>query len=281
MATEISDAKNDPPPAWRPAISVLLPHPPIAVPAVGGERGARCGATTSACRQLAKRLVDRSPRRLVLVSPHTPRDRRAFGLVGGDRLHGDLARFGAPEAAVELPNDRQGGEALIRAAAGDGMKIQLLPPQPLDHGAVVPLYFLAEAGWRGPTLVLALPWRHTPDDGRRFGGLLARALGELGDRAALVASGDMSHRCLPDAPAGFHPRAVEFDRQLTRLVAGGDFAAIAEIDPELRELAAEDTSESTRIVTAAHDFDARGAEVLSYEHPFGVGYLVAVFFDGG
>ena len=117
------------------------------------------------------------------------------------------------------------------------------------------------------------------------------ALAELGEPAALVASGDMSHRVLPDALAGFHPRAVEFDHQLTELIRRGDLAAIAGIDPELRELAAEDAADTSILVAATLEAAnleaanledrARNAEVLSYEPPFGVGYLVAVFDGGG
>ena len=288
MATPIDHSEIDSAVSWRPAISVLLPHPPIAVPAVSGDRGFRCQQTTEACRQVAKKIVDLAPERLILISPHTPRDRRAFGLVGGDRLFGDLGRFGAPATGFDLPGDPELATSLEHTlsthrhsdGANDAPELRRLPSQALDHGAVVPLFFLAEAGWTGATTVIALPWQHSAAVGRRFGRRLAQALAAIDGEAVLVASGDMSHRCLPDAPAGFHPRAAEFDRELTRLVAAGEFAAIAQIDPELRELAAEDTSETALIVTAAHDFDSHGAEVISYEHPFGVGYLVAVFYDG-
>ena len=84
----------------------------------------------------------------------------------------------------------------------------------------------------------------------------------------------------PDAPAGYHPRAVEFDRALTDLVAAGRLDAIGDIDPELRELAAEDAADSSQLAAAAIGYRPHGAEVISYEHPFGVGYLVAVFHDG-
>jgi hypothetical protein len=74
---------------------------------------------------------------------------------------------------------------------------------------------------------------------------------------------------------------VEFDRELTRLVAGGRLREISAIDSELREVAAEDAADTSIIAAAAIGFRPHGAEVLSYEHPFGVGYLVAVFHDGG
>lgn len=255
--------------------SALLPHPPIVVPAVGRGREAECRRTLEACREVGRRLVAAAPARLVLVSPHSPRQERAFGVWDGPRLRGDLGDFAAPRATVELPTDPELQDALAYAAAARGVALESIPSGPLDHGAVVPLWFLAEAGWQGPTTVLALPWPGgAPLDA--MGHALAEALGNLGRPAALVASGDMSHRVLPGAPAGFHPRAKDFDEALVELVRAGRLAEAQAIDPVLRELAAEDAVDSLTVVAAAHGFAARGCEVFSYEHPFGVGYMVAV-----
>ena len=265
----------------QPAFCGLLPHPPIILPEVGRERLDGCKSTVDACRDVACRMAAARPDRLFMVSPHSPRQGGAFGLWAGKRLRGDLGRFGAPGAAVDLPNDPEMIEALERAAKREGVATGSISPEPLDHGAVVPLWFLVEAGWDGPTSIASLPWRAAPEAMDAFGRALAEAAAGLDGRAALIASGDMSHCCKPDAPAGYHPRAVEFDRALTDLVAAGRLDAIGAIDPELRELAAEDAADSSQLVAAAIGYRPRGAEVVSYEHPFGVGYLVAVFHDGG
>ncbi len=264
----------------HPAFCGLLPHPPIVVPEVGRERLDGCMSTVDACRDFARRMMATEPDRLFVVSPHSPRQGSAFGVWDGDRLRGDLGRFGAPGSAVDLANDSEMVEALARAAGAQGQATWSIPPEPLDHGAVVPLWFLVEAGWSGPTCLASLPWHATPAAMEAFGRALAAAAASLEGRAALIASGDMSHRCKPDAPAGYHPRAVEFDRALTGLVGDGRLDAIGSIDAELRELAAEDAADSSQIVAAAIGYRPHGEEVLSYEHPFGVGYLVAVFHDG-
>ena len=264
-----------------PAFCGLLPHPPIIVPEVGRGRLDDCRSTVDACRDFARRMADARPDRLFMVSPHSPRRRGAFGLWSGARLAGDLGRFGASGSAVDLPNDPEMVEALERAAASAGLETWSIPTDPLDHGAVVPLWFLVEAGWSGPTCLASLPWRAEPATMETFGRALAGAVAPLSGRAALVASGDMSHRCKPDAPAGYHPRAVEFDRALTGLVRDGRLDAIGAIDGELRGLAAEDAADPSQIVAAAIGYRPRRHEVISYEHPFGVGYLVAVFHDGG
>ncbi len=263
-----------------PAFCGLLPHPPIIVPEVGRARLDDCMSTVDACRDFARRMIATRPDRLFMVSPHSPRRGDAFGVWAGERLSGDLGRFGAAGSAVDLANDAEMIEALRRAAKAQGLATWSIAPEPLDHGAVVPLWFLVEAGWSGPTCLASLPWHAGPSAMEAFGRALAAATAALAGRAALIASGDMSHRCKPDAPAGYHPRAVEFDHALTDLIAAGRLDAIGGIDPELRELAAEDAADSSQIVAAAIDYRPQGAEVLSYEHPFGVGYLVATFHDG-
>ncbi len=265
----------------HPAFCGLLPHPPIIVPEVGRERLDDCRATLDACGDFARRMVAARPERLFMVSPHSPRQHSAFGLWAGERLRGDLGRFGAPRSAVDLPNDPEMGQALSNACESLGLGTWHIPEEPLDHGAVVPLWFLVEAGWQGPTCIASLPWNATPRVMEAFGRALAQAAGRLAGRAALIASGDMSHKVKPDAPAGYHPRAVEFDHALTQLVREGRLDAIGDINSELRHLAAEDAADTSQIVSAAIGYKPNRPEVISYEHPFGVGYLVAVFHDGG
>jgi len=264
----------------EPAFCGLFPHPPIVVPDVGRERHDDCRPTYDACCEFARRLVAAEPARLFVVSPHSPRARRAFGLWSGERLQGNLGHFGAPRAAVDLANDPEALAALAVAAKTHGVDTWTIPSEPLDHGAVIPLWFAQEAGWNGPTSIASLPWSENPRTMEAFGRTVADAFAPLPGATALIASGDMTHRAIPGAPAGYHPRGVEFDRTLTDLVRQGRLADIAGIDPGLRQDAAEDAADTSIIAAAAIGFRPRGAEVLSYEHPFGVGYLVAVFHRG-
>ena len=258
-----------------------MPHPPIVVPDVGRGRVVQCQGTHDACVEFAERLVRTRPERLFLVSPHAPRHGGAFGLWAGRRLQGDLGEFGARGAAVDLPNDEQTALYLHDAARDLGVLATPIPSTQLDHGSVVPLWFLTQAGWDGPTCIASLPWESAPETLHTFGNAVAIALGRRPGASALVASGDMTHRAKPGAPGGYHKCAVDFDHQLTELVREGRLDQIAEIDRALRELAAEDAADSSMVVAAALGHQPHGNEVLSYEHPFGVGYMVAVFHDGG
>lgn len=258
------------------AAAFLLPHPPIIVPAIGGDELRHCRRTCDACAEVAARVVGCAPARVVLVSPHAPAGRRTGSFYATPRIAGSLARFGAPATRVDLPADAEVSTRLRDTPA------RFTPVEAsLDHGALVPLWWLVEAGWAGPTTVVGLPARGDRDTSARLGEALSAALDPVGGPLVLVASGDMSHRTRPGAPAGFHPRAERFDTFCRDLIARGDLRALQNLDEQWRQDAAEDAIEPLVAVAAASGFEARGARVLSYEHPFGVGYLVAVLNDRG
>jgi AmmeMemoRadiSam system protein A len=285
MTTDLScsaDASNSAEPGLEKSTGLvvcaaLMAHAPILVPEVGGERAQAARASCQAMREAAACLTATKPDALVLISPHSPRKRRAFGLWSGERLRGSLAQFGAGGAEVVLPNDSLLAGAIKAEADRRDLATWWIAEPMLDHGAVVPLWFLAEAGWGGPTAILSL---NNPGDGglAAMGAAIADAARASRCRVAIVASGDMSHRLAPQSPCGFHPNAHEFDETFIRLLRGGDYHGIENMSPELRELAAEDAADSVIVAASAVDWKADERQVLSYEGPFGVGYGVAVLF---
>ena len=259
------------------ACAVLMPHAPVLVPEVGGKRGCGAQASCRAMRQAAACMMSFRPEALVLISPHSPRQARAFGLWSGESLHGSFARFNAPSARVSLANDIPLAQSIIAEAKNRGLSTWMIHDQCLDHGALVPLWFLVEAGWSGPIVVLSLS--DSGDGGLvELGEAIAGAARASHRRVAIIASGDMSHRLKPNAPCGFNPRAHEFDETLIRLIRDGEYHELENIDQTLRDLAAEDAVDSTLIAAAAVGWKTTGHKVLSYEGPFGVGYGVAILF---
>lgn len=261
-------------------IAVLMPHAPVLVPELAGERLADEVKTVAAMRDAARRVMKHRPAALVLVSPHSPRRRRAFGVRTPERHEGSLARFNAPELAVELPNDRTMITELMTASDACGVDLWFIGDGELDHGAVVPLWFLQEAGWDGPTTIVSL--NNAAEGGlEKLGKTIAKAASQRGGVVALIASGDMSHRLKPGAPCGYHPDARCFDEEFIRMVDEGNAPGLLDFDRGLRGLAGEDVVDSTVVALAAVGNDMRGHQLLSYEGPFGVGYGVAVLHEHG
>jgi len=267
--------KSEPP---GPVFVGLMPHAPVLIPDVGRGRENDAIATVNAMRALADRLLARKPELLVVLSPHSPRRPGAFGIWLTPRIGGDLARFGCPDVTIDLPNDQTIAYQLGNVAESHHVSTWNITGQQLDHGASVPLWFLTRAGWDGPTAVVGLNY---PREGQldEMARAIADTLAEDGRRTAVLASGDMSHALAEGGPAGFHPRAAEFDQVVTNALRAGDCRSLRAINPELQELAAEDVVDSTLIAAAIADWRNEGHELLSYQCPFGVGYSVATIHE--
>lgn len=256
----------------------LAPHPPILVPAVAGPRGEQVRQTLEAVRKVAADIRRLSPDTVVLVSPHAAINPRAMTVFLAGGYTGSFESFGAPSARLSFQGDPRLGAAL--GAECEALQVPLGrvgrtdTEYPLDHGAAVPLFFLQEAGVSCRLLLLAFSSLDVTTH-QRFGQAIAAAAREGGERVALVASGDFSHRLSPGAPAGYSPLGRAFDGAVVHALKEGDRDGIMAMDPGLLYEAGECGYRSLVIALGALP-EAR-AEVLSYEGPFGVGYLVARF----
>jgi aromatic ring-opening dioxygenase LigB subunit len=256
--------------------AVLMPHAPILVPEVGGERGGAAQASCQAMREAAACVMSFRPETLVLISPHSPRQREPSASGPGNVSRARLPSL-TLRRAVSLPNDTPVGPS-HRHRGQDARSGNLDDSRPNSRSRRAGAALVSgRGGWAGPTIVLSLNY---PEDGglSELGEAIAAAAHAFHRRIAIVASGDMSHRLTPNAPCGFHPQAHQFDETFIRLIRDGDYHEIGNIDPELRELAAEDAVDSTLVAAAAVDWKTTGHKVLNYEGPFGVGYGVAILF---
>lgn len=254
--------------------SGIAPHPPIMVPEVGGDAIAEVRGSIEAMAEFSRRIIDSGAETVVLISPHAPLHPRAFVAYQDAMLRGSFANFRAPQAEVGFPLDTELLDTLIRTTSQDGCDVIGLRNHGLDHGTAVPLYFLDRNGWRGRVIALGYSFL-SDEDHLKFGGCISKAADAVGRRVALVASGDLSHRLKPEAPAGFNPDAHLFDEAVVKAIDDNEPRQITEIDPDLRRMAGECGYRSMLVALGAIKELPQACQVLHYEAPFGVGYLVA------
>ena len=148
-------------------------------------------------------------------------------------------------------------------------------PHP-DWGFNVPLFFLAKdfkgeiktslIGLESPTFYF--------EQGKKVSGGLSSA----NKKVALIASGDMSHCLKEDGPYGFNPDGPKFDKALIEALKKKDIEKILKLDnlyPEAGECGLRSFCFLLGILEQSGI--KYQPEILSYEGPFGVGYLVANF----
>lgn len=257
-------------------VAVLMCHAPIVIPHFAGSRGELCARTSQSMAEAAAFLTDQKTDVVIVLSPHTPRYRSAYGIAEGSCVEGHFGAFGRPDLHASFSSDSALQQKIEHIGHKLGVEVRAVPPDALDHGALVPLYFLKEAGYMGAVVVIGFPAETNKENNKIMGETLRRAASEHGKKWALLASGDMSHRLAPGAPSGFHPQAERFDRLVVKCVESGEYGSVSSLDPNLRDIAAEDVVDSLEITCSALQGNSQGRKVLSYEGPFGVGYLVAI-----
>lgn len=254
--------------------SGIAPHPPIMVPEVGGDSIAEVRGSIDAMAEFTRRLIESGAETVVIISPHAPLDPSAFVAYGDQNLHGDFAKFRAPTTQLAFELDQQLLDAVTTAAAGKNFDVLRLDRLELDHGTAVPLYFLNRNGWNGRVVALGYSFLSN-EDHLDFGACIRNAVDSVGRPVAIVASGDLSHRLKPEAPAGYHPQAHTFDEQVVESLKQNSANQIIDIDQNLRRKAGECGYRSMLVALGATRGLPKACDVLHYEAPFGVGYLVA------
>ncbi len=254
--------------------SGIAPHPPIMVPEVGRAAIAEVRGSIDAMAELTRRIIESGAETVVLISPHAPLSPDAFVAYHSKPLHGDFANFRAPETTVEFPLDEELLAAIVNAAAREDYAVPALDDYDLDHGTAVPLYFLDRNGWQGRVVALGYSFLGN-EDHLKFGECVRSAAEQVDRPVAFVASGDLSHRLKPEAPAGYNPSAHLFDEQVIDALTRNTPNQIADIDHELRRAAGECGYRSMLVALGLGQTLPQACEVLHYEAPFGVGYLVA------
>ncbi len=256
----------------------IVPHPPLLVPDVGRGQERAISATVRAMERLTDKLAEYKPQAILIISPHGNYHPEAMGILTAKSSQGDMSRWGSGTPRHQFENELSLVSLIEEEAKADRIPVKSIGERSyeLDHGVMVPMHFFIREIKGIPMVPLTFSWlpldRHFV-----FGKAIKRAVDRSQKRVAVVASGDLSHRLLPGAPSGYDPMGKVFDEKLVAALSRLDVAAVLGLDENLFERAGECGLRSIVILLGALDGLEVKPEILAYEGPFGVGYLVAAF----
>jgi AmmeMemoRadiSam system protein A len=258
----------------------IAPHPPIIVHEVGRGREGETRHTLDALDVVAREMASFAPQTVVVISPHGPVHPARVGILTARRAKGDMRRWDAPDVRFDFENDLEAVRQIQEEAESASLPLIAVDRwddgavDGLDWGCTVPLYYL-QPGLGEARLVTVAPSFAAPAYHYDVGKAIGRALARLGRRAAVICSADLSHCLMPGAPGGYNPAGREFDEAYQDAVATWDVDWMLGAEREYRIRAAEDAVSQTAMLMGALSDCRLRPRVLSYEGPFGVGYLVA------
>ncbi len=257
----------------------MVPHPPMIVPAVGRGSESQIIATTKSYQQIADQIAELKPDTIIITSPHTVMYSDYLHISGGTHARGSFARFGAPEVSFEVNYDTELREEVCRIAEQTGLPAGTLGERDknLDHGVMVPLYFIMQKYTDFRLLrtgLSGLPF----SDHYRFGQILNEATEACDRRAVIIASGDLSHKLQEYGPYGFAKEGPEYDERIMDVMGRGAFGELFDFSESFCDKATECGHRSFVIMAGA--FDGRNVESKAYSHEdvTGVGYGICSFY---
>lgn len=267
----------------------LMPHAPVFIDEVGGGQARKVQMTNEALHEIGAEIASLKPEIIVVISPHGPIFTDAISLYDFEDYAGDFHRFGEFTLSYRFKkstdllarllshNTKQNG-MYYALSAQQFRKFQHEPK--LDHGVLVPLHFVLQH-YQDFELLAMSYGTFSPLSLLKHGELLAEAINESGKRTVIIASGDMSHALSNNGPYSYNENGPWFDAIMQESISNQKPYDVFSLPHEKLELAAECGYKSYAILMGALCNHALKCNVMSYEGPFGVGYLVARFIPSG
>ena len=244
-------------------IAGITPHPPIIVPGVGSEKDlTKVASTTDSMTKMAKSLHEKDVDTVVIITPHGLLSDE-FSVYSSDRFTSSL-----PGALLNFDGDPEIADRICKIK--DAKKVE---DGKLDHGTSVPMYFFQKINPKLKVVPVAYSSKDRGDH-FQFGKSLFNKLNKQQEKTAIIASGDLSHKLKPSAPAGFSKEGKKFDKELIKLLKNKKEEEVIKMDEDLIEEAGQCGYRSIVTLLGALSQTDYNVEVLSYEGPFGVGYGV-------
>ena len=262
----------------------MVPHPPLIIPDVGRGNEHVVDKTIRSYERVGREILALLPETIIITSPHSILYRDYFHLSPGRRAAGNFGSFGAPQVSFDERYDEELVNEISSMAAAEGFPAGTFGErQPeLDHGTMVPLYFIEkayrEAGVKTDfSIVRSGLSGFSLEQHVRFGEIIRKAVEETGRKAVFVASGDLSHKLQKSGPYGFDPAGPVYDEKIMDVMGRGAFSELSSFDERLLDEAAECGHRSFTIMGGAMKGDRLSIEKLSHEDVTGVGYGICTY----
>lgn len=266
------------------AFASFMPHPPIIIPEIGRQDIKQAQNTINSFLYLSLLFSKLKPDIVYIISPHSPIFHNKIAVSYADILKGDLNQFNAKDIKFEFKSDKKFVKNMIDRAFDYKIILEGYADINennqdivyLDHGSMVPLYYLSKT-YQDFELITSSFSDFSIDKHFLYGEFLYDMILESNKKIAIIASGDMSHTLKTDGPYGYNKIGRKFDDFVLEKLKTNDIESIKNMDREILANASECGYRSLLILLGILSKTKFKTEILSYEYPWGVGYLTANF----
>ncbi len=253
--------------------AAVVPHSPLLLKGIGKDHTKKLAKTVAAMADIEQRLYLTRPDTLCIISPHGNVMPDAFGINLSAEYATSFKDLGDFKTSKTFRSDFMLIDRIQRSIRKD-LPLVLQSDENLDYGFGVPLHLLTEH-IKNPAIIpittAGLDYKVHFD----FGKAMRDEMLNSNKRIAVIASSDLAHTLTKDAPGGFSKHGAEFDVKVQELLAHRNVPGLLQMDPGVCKAAKECGLRPMLVALGLLDGIDYTANILSYEGPFGIGYLVS------
>lgn len=252
------------------------PHSPLLLEEINKDRLAQVKKTKNAMKELSDELYAVHPDTIILLSAHPTVEQKAFSIAVSDPYIFDISEFGQFNFERKIHPDIMLIDRLQRSLRSSDQPITLNTDESLSYAAAVPIELLTE---RLPNVKL-VPITYSNLDAKahfQFGQAMKDEVMASNKRIAIIVSADLSHALNTESPAGFHADGPIYDEKIQELIIAKNTAGLLRMDEDLVKNAQQTNYRLLCILFGLLEHTSVTPQILSYESPFGVGYITANF----
>ncbi|MBQ2232032.1 MAG: AmmeMemoRadiSam system protein A [Erysipelotrichaceae bacterium] len=260
----------------------MVPHPPLIIPGVGKGEEKQIQETIDAYEKVGDEVAALAPDTIIFTSPHTVMYADYFHISPKERASGSFERYRDPDTKFDEVYDTRLVSEICQLAEGEDFPAGIYGERDplLDHGVMVPLYFIRRKYKGGKIVRIGLSGL---DLSRHYhlGQLIRQACEKTNTRAVFIASGDLSHKLQYYGPYGYAKEGPEYDERIMDVCSRAAFGELFDFSEDFCDKAAECGHRSFVIMAGAFDGLSVRATKYSHQDVTGVGYGICSFYPEG
>lgn len=253
--------------------SAITPHSPLLIPNIGKENLELLNKTREACDKIKEDIYASQIDTLVIISSHGGFEDEVFNVNLSPSFRINFEEFGDFSTQKEIEGDIVLSHQIKKESEINKEHIRLLDKPTLNHGIGVPAYLLSEQ-IKNLKVVPLYCSEANLEKHRQWGTRIKEAVLKSNKRIGVIASADLSHKLTKNSPAGYNPKAVNSDQKIINFIQNKKIPELTKMDPEYFQETATEGIKSITVLGGIMNKMEYKPQLLSYEYPFGVGYMV-------
>lgn len=249
-----------------------VPHSTLLVPSIAKEANEKLKNTTKSLEFLEKELYVTKAQILIIIINNTQNE--FFTINAHTDFEINFEEFGEHNIKKNFLGTNDFA-SLIKTKTKT--KIKLITEKKINNSSSIPLLFLANHLTNIKTMIIETA-NLNKKEYLDFGKELKKIFNKSSNRIALIASGNLSHSLKTESPAGYSKEGMEYDKKIVELLEAHNSIGISNLSDEFIKNSHETNYYPLLLLLSIIQNMNYEFKNLSYEAPFGVGYLTG-FFD--